>query len=286
MENNQLIYDIGLHLGYDTQMYLEKGYRVVAVEANPLLVDKARKKFKNDINSGRLEVLNYAIAELDDSTIPFYISINRSIQSSLQKNMAERGSQVQEIQVKTIKLSTLFENYGIPHYCKIDIEGYDYIALKSLEDRPKHLSKFISAEINNVGMNGETAEDIDDISELQQIWLSILIKLQEIGYKKFRVIDQGTLQIIAVKSYVNSEFYFKKSIISRIYNKYLRIKTCLKYNLSLNVGYSSDCSGPFGGENESDWTDFEQTKNIIIHHGNCMLRFDVKTMWCDIHATF
>jgi hypothetical protein len=30
-----LIYDLGMHRGGDTQFYLEKGFRVVAVEANP-----------------------------------------------------------------------------------------------------------------------------------------------------------------------------------------------------------------------------------------------------------
>ena len=33
MEN--LIYDVGAHLGEDSQHYLAKGFKVVAVEANP-----------------------------------------------------------------------------------------------------------------------------------------------------------------------------------------------------------------------------------------------------------
>ena len=33
-----LIYDVGMHNGADTAFYLAKGFRVVAVEANPELV--------------------------------------------------------------------------------------------------------------------------------------------------------------------------------------------------------------------------------------------------------
>ena len=34
-----LIYDIGQHTGEDTAFYLGKGFRVVAVEANPTLAE-------------------------------------------------------------------------------------------------------------------------------------------------------------------------------------------------------------------------------------------------------
>ena len=33
-----LIFDIGMHIGQDTEFYLKKGFCVVAVEANPKLV--------------------------------------------------------------------------------------------------------------------------------------------------------------------------------------------------------------------------------------------------------
>ena len=37
MEKN-LIYDVGMSNGDDTAYYLHRGFRVVAIEANPLLV--------------------------------------------------------------------------------------------------------------------------------------------------------------------------------------------------------------------------------------------------------
>ena len=41
-----LIFDIGLHAGYDTKFYLELGYNVVSVDANIELVKKSWLKFK------------------------------------------------------------------------------------------------------------------------------------------------------------------------------------------------------------------------------------------------
>jgi hypothetical protein len=43
--------------------------------------------------------------------------------------MAERASKVQEMEVKTAKLLTLFKNNGTPYYCKIDIEGSEMLCI-------------------------------------------------------------------------------------------------------------------------------------------------------------
>src|SRR3954470_20575817 len=58
-----LIIDVGMHDGGDTQFYLAKGFDVVAIEANPDLADAARERFAEDIANGRLRILSVAIAE-------------------------------------------------------------------------------------------------------------------------------------------------------------------------------------------------------------------------------
>ena len=40
---NKLIFDIGMFDGADTRYYLNKGYKVLAVEANTVLVKRARE---------------------------------------------------------------------------------------------------------------------------------------------------------------------------------------------------------------------------------------------------
>ena len=51
---DDLVYDVGMHRGEDTAYYLAKGYRVVAIEANPELVGECRERFSDAIASGKL----------------------------------------------------------------------------------------------------------------------------------------------------------------------------------------------------------------------------------------
>ena len=54
---DDLIIDVGMHDGTDTAYYLAKGFRVVAVEANPALVRAAQDRFSVEIDEGRLAII-------------------------------------------------------------------------------------------------------------------------------------------------------------------------------------------------------------------------------------
>jgi len=45
------IFDVGLHKGEDTEYYLTRGFRVVAIEANPDLVLFCTEKFRKFIDA-------------------------------------------------------------------------------------------------------------------------------------------------------------------------------------------------------------------------------------------
>jgi len=57
-----LIYDVGLHRGEDTDFYLKKGFDVVALEANPELIAQCKLRFQDAIAHGRLRIIEGAIA--------------------------------------------------------------------------------------------------------------------------------------------------------------------------------------------------------------------------------
>src|SRR5580700_7845973 len=57
-----LIYDVGLHKGEDTDFYLKKGFSVIAIEASPDLVAHAKVRFKEAIINGTLRLIEGAIA--------------------------------------------------------------------------------------------------------------------------------------------------------------------------------------------------------------------------------
>lgn len=164
---NDLIFDIGMHVGQDTEFYLKKGFRVIAVEANPLLVAEARVRFQSYLGNGRLIIHNEGIAKTFGS-MPFYVNKGLSQWSSFDERIGNRQFGSNIIEVKTIPLSYLLGIYGAPYYLKIDIEGYDGIALESLFECSE-MPRFISCE------NGPRP---------------MLELLKNLGYKKFQYVSQ------------------------------------------------------------------------------------------------
>lgn len=283
--STKLVYDIGMHSGYDTKMYIEKGYNVIAVEANEFLVNKVEKRYQKKINEGKLQIINCAISEKDNEKIKFFIS-DSDQESSLNEQMARNAGNVKSQEVISYTLPTLFKKYGVPYYCKIDIEGYDNIALGTLIGHSDLLPKYISAENSNLSDSGVVSKLIDDENEFFKMWTSTLDTLKELGYTKFKLVDQATLEVLDKESrYLNSGFYFGTSFSRKLINKYLRITACLKFCFSFNRSYVRGCSGPFGEELKGKWTNYEEAKENIISHTRKGLIYGKKIMWCDIHAS-
>ena len=141
----RLIFDIGMHYGLDSEFYLLKGFRVVAVEANPTLVQAAREKFAPYLQTGQLTIVDAGIWHTA-GCLTFYRNLDKDDWSSFRRDIGTRdGTRFEEIAVECITVATLFGRYGVPYYMKIDAEGADQIILNdmaSLEARPR----FISAE--------------------------------------------------------------------------------------------------------------------------------------------
>src|SRR5215469_13560512 len=139
-----LIFDLGMHLGLDTQFYLEKGFRVIAVEAAPAMIEHAKSSLQQYIATGQLIIIDRAFWANDDEEIPFYINGDKHDWSSAFKEWAQKGShQVQEVRAKTVTLPRLFEDYGVPYYIKCDIEGADALFVRQLlkdQRRPSYVS--------------------------------------------------------------------------------------------------------------------------------------------------
>ncbi len=73
MVKDNLIIDIGMHLGQDTAFYLEKGFDVIAVDADPNLIQSAHDKYHDFVKNHQLTLLNFAISEKDDEEVNFYV---------------------------------------------------------------------------------------------------------------------------------------------------------------------------------------------------------------------
>ena len=175
--NSDLIIDVGLNRGEDSDFYLKKGFQVVAVEANPELCTQAIERFGDAHAEGRFKVLTAAVAE-KDGPITFYrnaaISDWGTTSEEWMLRNAERGARSEALVVSGRRFESILKETGIPYYLKIDIEGFDQLcvkALRSASQRPRYLS----------------------FESTMTSWQELLAEfalLRELGYRRFKVVNQ------------------------------------------------------------------------------------------------
>jgi FkbM family methyltransferase len=166
---SDLIVDVGMHNGDDTAFYLGKGFRVVAIEANPALAAEGAARFPSEVADGRLVIVNRAISQ-NPGKVTLFVNPGHTDWSSIYRDIADRdGTGVQEVTVETVRLSDLFLQYGVPYYLKVDIEKADRDALLQLANCAV-LPKFVSVEAHDI---------------------SYLTYLRDMGYSRFKVVNQA-----------------------------------------------------------------------------------------------
>src|SRR3954454_4459583 len=110
MAAEDLIFDIGMHKGEDTDFYLKKGFRVIGVEANPVLSEHCIQRFQNECRTGQLVVVSKAIAE-HAGTVDFYVNKQFSIWGTADSDWMLRnqklGAESDLIQVPSVRMDDL-----------------------------------------------------------------------------------------------------------------------------------------------------------------------------------
>src|SRR5262245_59116807 len=117
---SDLIYDLGLHVGCDTDFYLQKGFRVVAVEANPRLAEAARQTFAPAVASGQLLILNVAIHD-HEATTTLYLNDHKDDWSTvvpelMQVKASVYSSAFKPIEVPCTRFESIVADHGMPYY--------------------------------------------------------------------------------------------------------------------------------------------------------------------------
>lgn len=137
------VVDVGMHVGSDSEYYARRGFNVVAFEANPVLADSGKARFAE--LGLPVEVRNQAIYDGSEDHIIFHVNNSNTQWSSLKRDLAIRGDGLcQDVRVPTGNLANeLRDIQDRIHMVKIDIEGFDYVALSQiaqLQVRPPYIS--------------------------------------------------------------------------------------------------------------------------------------------------
>jgi FkbM family methyltransferase len=276
-----LIYDVGLYDGADTANYLCRGYRVVAVDANPLVIEEARLRFSREIQESRLTLLNVGIGNASGSAT-FWIS-DHPDWSSFDLAIASRAHTGHKpITVPVVPFAQLIEEHGIPQYLKIDIEGSDKLCLEAL--KASHLPRFISIESECVGDSRALSDE--EATETLEL-------LHDVGYRRFKLVDQAR-RWLSVRS--NATAYLWKRLVNSVAYGGLRIKGLSAVSARftdyarvsrLGFDFSTGSSGPWGEAVPGDWMPFEVAKSVYLRERHAFFASGGTPygFWYDWHAT-
>jgi FkbM family methyltransferase len=152
MADRKVIYDVGLHRGEDSEFYLKKGFRVVAIDANPEMCATAAQRLRAYCDNGQLVIVNKAIAT-EEGEVTFFKNKNHSewgtIDHAWMARNLRHGDPSEEFRVQAAPLSRVIAEFGAPYFVKIDIEGLDLTAVRSLRGAPD-LPRYVSIESEKV----------------------------------------------------------------------------------------------------------------------------------------
>ncbi len=144
LSKNDLFVDVGANLGHFSLLAagISKA-KVIAIEP----IEETNKKLTKNIElnnlSHKIEIIKYGVGDKNEV---LHFTTNRNVMNRVSLNEDENTT---KIEVKT--LNEILRNVN-PLFIKIDVEGYEYNALKGANEILKKTSlKYLMVEFNNSG---------------------------------------------------------------------------------------------------------------------------------------
>lgn len=131
-----LVFDIGAHVGSRSRTLLSLGAEVVAVEPQPVFADLIEKHL-----TGRLKGFERVAVGATEGEAVLRISSRHPTVTTISDRFIDGVSHVagfrdvvwdSEIRLPMTTLDLLIEKYGLPAFCKIDVEGAESEILRGL----------------------------------------------------------------------------------------------------------------------------------------------------------
>ena len=132
-----LCFDIGAHLGNRTNAWSAIGARVVAVDPQPQCLAYLNKKFGQD---KQVTILPKAVGDKVGTANLHISQLTPTISTLADKDWRQKMDDAtsfkvnweETIEVEVVTLDQLIADYGMPDFCKIDVEDFEIQVLKGL----------------------------------------------------------------------------------------------------------------------------------------------------------
>jgi len=149
-----MYFDIGSNIGSWSLSNINQCNKIISIEASPITFNRLVDNCKND----RITLLNYAVCNNNCNDITFY-QADCDVLSTINKEWLTSETSrfynynYKEIICKTITIDKLIEQYGLPDFIKIDVEGGEYECICSLTQKVKLLCFEWASETNKITFN-------------------------------------------------------------------------------------------------------------------------------------
>jgi FkbM family methyltransferase len=134
INNGDLVFDVGANLGERTMVFRALGAKVIAIEPTQYCSQYLKQLFKNDPN---VTVVPQALGA-EPGTGEININENLPVLSTMSGKWSTESRfskdytwEKKEI-ISITTLDYLIKEHGIPKFCKIDVEGFEYQVLRGL----------------------------------------------------------------------------------------------------------------------------------------------------------
>jgi FkbM family methyltransferase len=263
--------------GDDTAYYLSRGFRVLAIEANPLLVEQVSRRFVHEIASGALTIVNVGVSD-SEGALPFWICDTHPEWSSFDRSVASRdNADHHQVIIPCRRFQSILKEFGSPYYLKLDIEGSEIYCLRDLivGDPPKYVSF-------------EKTERWTDES---------LTLLHNLGYTGFKLISQSNYLALEYPPSREQSLYENAQRLLNSKNLALRIirKAGARRLLQRQVNgtrswpgwtFPLGSSGPFGEDLRGRWQTFDEIVRTLAKANSAWAAKHPSVFWGDKEYSF
>lgn len=155
ISEKDLIFDIGANKGDLSEIFLKLKARVICVEPQEDCLKKLNEKFGENKD---VVIVPFGVSDRN-LKLQLYASQASSENATFSEKWIKGGRFKQEVWqetglVNTVTLADLINQYGIPRFCKIDVEGYEYNVIQGLSTNKIYCISFeFSYEFLNYAVN-------------------------------------------------------------------------------------------------------------------------------------